>query len=185
MRHVPLFAISLLVSVPAVAVAQVAINPQVTTPAAWERFAIRVINQTDTATVAVRVEVPEVILILGVQPKSGWTIHTAPATENSRQAISWTGGSLAKGQFEEFTFLGRLDPNAKREPLGFPVRIQRANGSVVEWRRPPGEDYATPRVEIVGTASISPTGQVALAGAALGLAIIAIVFTIALNARRR
>ena len=165
--------------------AQVGISPSSTAPAAWERFAIRVMNQTDTATVQVRVQVPSVILILGVQPMAGWSVETTPATDTLSQSITWSGGKLTKGQFDEFAFLGRLDPNAKPEDLGFPVRIQRANGSVVEWRRQPGEDYAAPRVQIVGTATISPTGQVAMAGAALGFAIIAIVFAIALGVKKR
>lgn len=180
------YAISFLAMLAAApAVAQVGVTPQITTPAAWERFAVRVINQTDTATVAVRVEVPEVIMILGIEPKPGWTIQTSAASDTIRQAISWTGGSLTKGQFGEFAFLGRLDANAKKDDLAFPVRIQRANGSVVEWRRRPGEPYAAPRVEIAGTVSISSTGLIAMAGAAMGLAIVAIVIAVALGSRRR
>ncbi|MSR06035.1 MAG: DUF1775 domain-containing protein [Gemmatimonadetes bacterium] len=185
MRHLRLFAISLLIGAPAALCAQVSVSPNVTTPAAWERFAIRVINQTDTATVAVRVEVPEIIMLLGVQPKPGWTVQTVPATDSTPNVITWTGGTVAKGQFDEFAFLGRLDPNAKEEALGFPVQIKRANGSVVDWRKRPGELYSAPRVQIGGTVSISPAGQIALSVAAVGLAIVSIILTIALSAKRR
>lgn len=185
MRYLRLLAISLLIGAPATLHAQVSVSPQVTTPAAWERFAVRVINQTDTATVAVQVEVPEIIMVLGVEPKAGWTIQSVPPTDSTGQVISWTGGAVTKGQYGEFAFLGRLEANAKREDLGFPVRIQRANGSVVEWRRRPGEPYAAPRVQIAGTVSISSSGQMALSGAALGLAIVAIIIAVAMGARRK
>jgi hypothetical protein len=56
---------------------------------------------------------------------------------------------------------------------------------VVEWRKRPGEPYAAPRVEIAGTVNISSTGQIAMAGAAVGLAIVAIVIAIAMGSRRR
>lgn len=180
------YAISLFTMLAAApAAAQVAISPLVTTPAEWERYAIRVINQTDTATVSVRVEVPEIIQILGVEDKAGWTIQRLAATDSTRQAIWWTGGSVTKGQFSEFAILGRLDANAKRGDMTFPVRIERANGSVVEWRRRPGEPYAAPRVNIAGSVSISPTGTIAMAGAGVGLAIVAIILAIALNASKR
>lgn len=182
MRYVILL-VATLAAAPAAA--QVAVSPQVTTPAEWERYSIRVINQTDTATVAVRVEVPEVIQILGVEPRPGWVVQTQPATDTTRQSISWTGGSVTRGQFGEFAFLGRLEANAKKGDMTFPVRIERANGSVVEWRRRPGEPYAAPRVNIAGSVSISQTGSIAMAGAAVGLAIIAIILAIALNAPKR
>lgn len=180
------YTISLLAIVAGVpASAQVMVSPQVTTPASWERYAIRVINQTDTATVSVRVEVPEIIQILGIEPKAGWTIQMIPATDSTRQAISWTGGSVTNGQFSEFAVLGRLDPNAKREPLGFPVRIQRANGSVVEWRGRAGEPYAAPRVEIRGSVTISQSGAIALASIGIALAILANIVAIALGTRKK
>jgi len=180
------YAISLLAMLVATsAAAQVSVSPQVTTPAAWERFAVRVINQTDTATVSVEVEVPGIIKVLGVEPKAGWTMKTMIPTDSVPQVITWTGGSVGKGEFAEFAFLGRLDANAKKEDLGFPVKIQRANGSVVEWRKQPGEPYAAPRVDIAGTVTISPMGQMAMAGAAMGLSIFAIILAIALGAKKR
>lgn len=180
------YAISILAIVIATpAASQVAISPQVTTPASWERYAIRVINQTDTATVSVRVEVPEIIHILGVEDKAGWTVQIIPATDSGRQAVSWTGGRVTRGKFSEFAVLGRLDPNAKREPLGFPVQIQRANGSVVEWRGRAGEPYAAPRVEIRGSVTISQSGAVALSSIGIAIGILSIIIAVALGTRKK
>ena len=161
------------------AAAQVAVNPVITTPAAWERFSVRVINQTDTPTVAVRVEVPAAVMVLGVEPKSGWTFQVVPSVDSGPAVITWTGGSIRKGEYGEFPFLGRLEAQARQEELVFPVRIQRANGSAAEWRRPRGEPYEAPRVEIAGTVRVSPAGQLVMAGAAIGIAILALVVAIA------
>jgi uncharacterized protein YcnI len=165
--------------------AQVAVNPVVTTPAAWERFSVRVINQTDTPTVTVRVEVPAVVMVLGVEPKTGWTFQVVPSVDSGPSAITWTGGAIRHGEYGEFPFLGRLQPQARQEDLVFPVRIQRENGSVVEWRHQEGEPYAAPRVEIAGTVHISPAGQFMMAGAAMGIAILALVVAVAKGVPRR
>src|SRR5712691_5944488 len=97
--------------------AQVSIHPGTVQPAAWERFAIRVFNQTDTPTVAVRVEVPEAIAILGVDAGRMWPFKTIAATDSTPQRIEWRGGQLIRGEFREFAFLGRLKADARQEDL--------------------------------------------------------------------
>ncbi|MBI4421653.1 MAG: DUF1775 domain-containing protein [Gemmatimonadetes bacterium] len=167
------------------AFAQVAIYPPTTTPATWERFAVRVVNQTDTPTVAVRVEVPQAVTIMGVDGGRMWPFRMTPGTDSTPQHIEWRGGPIRKGEFREFAFLGRLAADARQEDLVFPMRIERASGSVVEWRRGRGENYAAPRVEVLGTARLSPAGMLAMAGAAVGIAILALVVAIARGAPRR
>lgn len=167
------------------AAAQVAIHPTITTPAAWERFAIRVINQTDTPTVAVHVEVPEAVTILGVDGDRMWPFRMTAGTDSIPQSIEWQGGPIARGEFREFAFLGRLRADAKQQDLVFPVRIRRANGSVVEWRRRRGEPYAAPRVEVAGTVRVSAAGQLAMAGLAIGISLLALILTVAMGRARR
>jgi uncharacterized protein YcnI len=172
----------LLVSAGTPAAAQVAINPVTTTPAAWERFALRVINQTDTPTVSVRLEVPAAVSLLGVEDKPGWTWEKAVMPDSGPTVVTWKGGSVKRGEFAEFPFLGRLKADARQEDLVFPVQIVRASGSAVEWRRGRGEDYAAPRVEVAGTVRISAAGQMVLAGTAIGIALLALVVAIARSA---
>ncbi len=168
------------------AAAQVAINPTTTTPASWERFALRVINQTDTPTVAVRLEVPAVIMVLGVEPKSGWIVDVTAtqAPDSAPTVITWRGGSVKRGEYGEFPFLGRLQATARQEDIVMPVRIERANGSVVEWRRGRGESYAAPRVEVAGTTRVSSAGSMVMSGLAVGIAILALVIALAARAAK-
>ena len=157
--------------------AQVDIDPTTVKPAAWERFALRVVNQTDTAFTRVRLTVPEVIMILGVEPLPGWTFTVIAASDTSPQSIEWSEGSHVRGEYREYAFFGRIPADAKRRELVFPVTLTRASGSVVEWNRR-RETGAPPTVQIVGTTGISPWASMALAGGAVGIAILALALAV-------
>ena len=157
--------------------AQVDLDPTTVKPAAWERFALRVVNQTDTAFTRVRLTVPEVIMILGVEPLPGWTFALIAASDTSPQSIEWSEGSHLRGEYREYAFFGRIPADAKRRELVFPVALTRASGSVVEWNRR-RETGAPPTVQIVGTTGISPWASMALAGGAAGIAILALALAV-------
>ena len=163
---------------PTVTTAQVDLHPSTIKPASWERFALRVANQTDTAYTTVRLTVPEAIMVLGVQPMTEWTSRLEASTDSTPQSIEWTGGSVMRGDFMEFVFLGRLPPDVRRNSLIFPVQIVRASGSLVEWNRR-SDTGIPPTVQIVGTTSVTAWGSMALAGIAVGIAVIALALVIA------
>ena len=156
--------------------AQVALDPPTLVPATWERISVRVINQTDTAWVAVRVEVPDVIGILGVDVPDGWAAETIVGTGTSPQAIEWRGGRVERGGFEEFAFMGRLQADVRQKVLYFPVRLTRAGGTEVNWRR--GGEGPELRIAIAGSTQISSWAAFALAGAAFGLAALAVILSL-------
>ncbi len=156
--------------------AQVALDPPSLVPAAWERISVRVINQSDTAWVAVRVEIPDVIGILGVEAPDGWAAETIAGTSTTPQAIEWTGGRVERGRFEEFAFMGRLQADVRRKVLHFPVRLTRDGGTEVNWRR--GGEGPELRVTIAGSTQISSWAAFALAGAAFGLATLAVILSL-------
>jgi uncharacterized protein YcnI len=162
------------------AAAQVSINPATTTPGAWERFAIRVANPSDTPIVAIRVAVPTVITILGVEPADGWAVQLA--SETRPQAISWMA-TVPQGVFQEFAFLGRVAGDARQATLVLPVTLIRPDGSELAWTASMGSPRPAPRVRIVGTTQLSGSGMVALAGAALVVAILALI--VAVTRRQR
>lgn len=154
--------------------AQVMLVPPSVTPASWERFALRVANQSDTPIVQVRLAVPEAVQVLGVAAPAGWSARLIPAGEASAPGIEWSGGRLARGQFDEFAFLGRVAGDARPgAELIFPAEVMRAGGATVRWSR--GGNGPPPAVTVRGAATISPTGAFALAGAAVGLAVLALV----------
>ncbi len=156
--------------------AQVALDPPLIMPAAWERISVRVVNQTDTAWVAVRVAIPDVIGILGVEAPNGWAAETIAGTSTTPQAIEWTGGRVEGGSFEEFAFLGRLRADVREKVLYFPVRLTRDGGAEVNWRR--GGEGPELFLTITGSTQISSWAAFALAGAAFGLATLAVILSL-------
>ena len=170
------FTLSLLLAT--AAQAQVDLHPSTIKPAAWERFALRAINQTDTAFVAVRLTVPEVIMILGVEPLPGWEFRLIAGSDTTPQIIEWSGGELLRGEFLEFAFFGRLPADARRRELVFPVHLTRATGSVVAWGDRRSGGGAAPTVRILGTTSVTAWGSLALAGVAVGLSVLAIALAV-------
>ncbi|MBI1966766.1 MAG: DUF1775 domain-containing protein [Gemmatimonadetes bacterium] len=158
------------------ALLQVAVTPTTIAPAELERVAVRVVNPADSPIVAVRVEVPEALAMLGVDAPPGWSARRVAATESSAPAIEWTGGRLASGEFREFAFFVRLGADARRVPLVFPVRIRRADGTVREWRS--GGDAPAPEIQIRGTVGVTPGGAFVLAAGALGLAALAVALAL-------
>ncbi|MFQ5702656.1 MAG: DUF1775 domain-containing protein [Gemmatimonadales bacterium] len=163
--------------------AQVSIRPTVTTPAEWERFSVGVINTSDTATVSVRIVIPSAITVLGVDAPSGWEFQLEEAGNGSAQAIVWSGGELNRGEFRQFEFMGRIKADARKKDLVLPVTLDRAAGADLEWAEHPGSYRRALRVAIVGRTSVSAGGAVALAGAALGLAALAIALTLSKKSR--
>ncbi len=168
-----------LIAVPAEA--QIDLYPPTVKPAAWERFALRAVNQTDTAFVAVRLAVPEAIMVLGVEPLPGWEVRLIAGSDTTPQIIEWSGGELLKGEFLEFAFFGRLPGDARRRELVFPVHLTRASGSVVAWDRGSSGGEA-PTVQIVGTTSVTGWAALALAGVAVGVSALALALAVS---RRR
>jgi uncharacterized protein YcnI len=159
------------------ATAQVAIHPTSIKPTAWERFALRAINQTDTAFVHVRLAVPEALMILGIEPMAGWEFALTPSTDSTPQVIEWSGGELLRGEFLEFAFFGRLPGDARERDLIFPVRLTRAGGTEIVWD-PRSDTGIPPTVRIVGTTAITGWGSIALASVAVGIAVIALALTV-------
>lgn len=161
---------------PGVLGGQVAFAPATTTPAAWERFALRVANPTDTPAVAVTIRLPDGVHVLGVDAPPGWTARFAAATDSTPQIIEWTGGTIHQREFREFPFLGRVAADLRTGDLVFPVRLTRASGATVDWA--PGGAGTAPTVRVRAITVVSPAAAFALAAFALGLAVVAIALAL-------
>lgn len=166
--------------VPATLSSQVALYPEAVEPAAWERFALRVVNQEEAPVVTVEIALPEVLQILGTDQAPGWTAERVPATGSTPPMIVWRGGEVPTGSFREFPFIARVPADARRRQLVFPVKLGRRDGSETVFG--PGGAGRALVVPIRGTTGISAWGAFALAGAAMGLAVLAL--GVALLARR-
>ncbi len=113
-------------------------------------------------TVALRVKIPEGVIVAKPMPKPGWTLekvkgkyartydyYGTPTGEGVTE-IAWKGGSLADDEYDEFMLRAFLTPDLKAgSELYFPV-VQECEGGVTErWIEVPaagqtGDDLELP-----------------------------------------
>lgn len=107
-----------------------------------------------SATVKIRVQIPEGVIAVKPMPKPGWSLdiikgkyaaeydfHGARVSEGVKE-VSWSGGKLADDNYDEFVvssyLTGGLKPNTT---LYFPV-VQECEQGVSRWIDIPTEGYA-------------------------------------------
>lgn len=152
--------------------AHVTIDPDEAAQGGFATVRFRVPNERDdAATTSLEVEFPtdNPIPSARIQPVAGWTatVETAPATGGAEAdeggaeepaemvtRITWTGGAIQPGQFEEFPVsMGPLPDDA--DQLLFPAIQTYDSGEVVRWIEetpPSGEEPANPAPTLTLTA---------------------------------
>ena len=159
---------------PAPAMAHVTVQPTEATAGSFARFVVRVPNERDdAATTKVEVQFPEALTSVSFQPKGGWT-RTVERRDLAEPievfgervsqyvaSVTWEGGRIEPGEFEEFGFSARLpdDPAA----LAFPALQTYSSGEVVRWIGPPESEEPAGRVRTLRlTADEEQPGQLEL-----------------------
>jgi uncharacterized protein YcnI len=184
-----------------VAAAHVTLNPNEWEAGGFARFAVRVPNERDNAdTIEVTVRFPQSIISASFQPKPGWERSIEmepldqPIEEEGEQitehiaSVTWTGGRIRPGEFEEFGVSFRV-PETPGQELVFPAIQTYSDGEVVRWIGPPDADTPAPTVSVTeaaeeegGQPAASP--QPPAAAAAMdddgnGLAVVALIVGVA------
>lgn len=154
-----LAALGALVLVPA-ASAHVTVNPNEVPAGSFSRFAVRVPTELpDADTTKVVVQLPEDLAFVGFQPKPGWkrTVTMVklakPITNDEGEtvteridAVTWEGGKIAPGEFDEFGLSAKVPDTPKT--LVFPATQTYSNGEVVHWIGAADADTPAPRVAL-------------------------------------
>jgi len=112
------------------------------------------------ATTTLRVQIPEGLIAVKPMPKPGWHIelkegeyaksydyYGTPVTKGVRE-ISWTGGTLMDGFYDEFVFQVRVTDFKLGDTVYLPV-VQECGQTVVRWIEIPAagkshDDYEHP-----------------------------------------
>jgi uncharacterized protein YcnI len=111
------------------------------------------------ATDGVRIRIPEGVIAVKPMPKAGWTIektvtrykseyelHGAKVIEGVTE-LSWSGGSLADDEYDEFIFRATFDASLPAgETIYFPV-IQTCGTDRADWTEVPAEGQTAHDVE--------------------------------------
>lgn len=143
-----------LLAVAGPAAAHATVFPRSAGAGSFERFALRVPTEKETATTRVRMEIPAEFEIARVQPLPGWTY--APerdAASKNLTAITWSGGQILPGEFQEFGFQGKTAAAPGR--YAFRVFQTYADGETVAWSGP--SDAKTPAAVV----ELTPASTVA------------------------
>jgi uncharacterized protein YcnI len=142
-----------LVALPGIASAHAVVYPRTVNANSYEKFILRVPVEKESATVKVRVEMPAGFVVSRVKPLPGWTYQVEKGADNTVKAITWSGGQIAPGEFQEFEFQGKTAANAGK--YAFPVHQTYADGETVDWTGP--SDAKTPASVVEVTAAASGT----------------------------
>lgn len=138
----------------AAAWAHVSIEPDIAPAGGYAREAFHVPNERDDATTVkleVTFPVDHPLVAVSVQPVPGWTtivkkkaLPTAVKTDEGEiteavSSITWSGGSIGAGQFQDFPVsLGALPDAGTR--LVFKVLQTYSDGEIVRWIEAPNDD---------------------------------------------
>jgi uncharacterized protein YcnI len=141
------------------ALAHVTINPGTAEKGSWTKIGFRVPNERDkAATNKVEVQFPtdHPLPFVSVRPVPGWDVKLTKGklpkpvvsddgdkVTESVLKITWTGGKIDPGQFQEFEVsVGPLPKNV--DELTFPTIQTYSGGEVVKWADPPKADGSEP-----------------------------------------
>lgn len=169
------------------AAAHVTINPGEWEAGGFARFAVRVPNERPNAdSTEITVQFPESVISASFQPVPGWerTVEMValdePIEEEGEEPITerigtvtWSGGTIAPGEFQEFGVSFQVPEDAVGQDLAFPSIQTYSNGEIVRWIGPPDADTPAPIVTVLAPAdeeeaAATPTAEEEAAPAASG-----------------
>ncbi|MGH2825427.1 MAG: YcnI family protein [Actinomycetota bacterium] len=164
-------ALALVVAAPAFA--HVTVQPNEAGVGSFSRFVVRVPNeQPDAATTKVEVQFPETVTNVSFQPKDGWdrTVKMKTLDEpievfgeevtEAVDTVTWTGGSIEPGEFDEFGFSIRTPDDAGE--LEFPALQTYEGGEVVRWIGPADSDEPAAMVDVIDTGFAEDEGELSV-----------------------
>ncbi|GII52327.1 membrane protein [Planotetraspora thailandica] len=173
--------VALTVGLAVPALAHVTINPGTAEKGSWSKIAFRVPNERDAATTdKIEVDFPtdHPLPFVSVRPVPGWDVKVTqgklpqPVVDDdgdkvteSVLKITWTGGKIDPGQFQEFEVsVGPLPKTV--DELDFPTTQTYSNGEVVKWADPPKADGSEGEHPVPALKLVAATGDDDHGGAA-------------------
>ena len=164
----------------AAASAHVSVNPKTAEQGSYTKVSFRVPNERDDASttkLVVNLPVDHPLASVSVRPAPGWTVKVEKSklpkpvkTEGGELTeavtkITWTGGRIEPGRFEEFDVsMGPLPTDTDR--LVFKADQTYSGGEVVKWDQPPAEganepEHPSPVLKLLPKGSLTATGLTA------------------------
>jgi len=169
-RNHPALRHLLVALLPVVLCGHAVVAPATSRPGAYERYVLRVPNESDNPTVRVEIRFPAEVRVISFAEVPGWRLQPTWDSTGRAAAASWAG-TLPPERFVEFPFVA-VNPSSSAR-ISWPVVQTYANGQHVEWIGP--RDSENP-------ASITVIGEERAAGRSLPTALAALALLIAIVA---
>jgi uncharacterized protein len=168
-------ALALALGLPTAAAAHVTLQPTEAPAKGFVVEDLRVPNEEATATTRVSVKFPDGFAEVSFQPVPGWSVKVKktklakPITTDEGDklteqvsVVTWTGGRIAPGEFQDFPMLLQI-PDRAGTTLTFKAIQAYDNGKVVRWIGPPDAQEPAPQVKVTAaegqTASTTPAAS--------------------------
>lgn len=120
-----------------------------------QAFVVRVPNERTEPTVKVRVEVPDGLVVSRARSKPGWIREFERDDQQRITAITWTGGLIGEGEYDDFAFIARTPKETGT--LTFRNYQTYQGGETVEWVNAQGQERSAAFVELTeGTTGSGP-----------------------------
>ena len=153
---------------PAAVFAHAEISPTTAPGGDLAHLTLEIPNESATAaTTTISVQIPKEVLLVRFEPKAGWkrtvtteklsgTSTVGDNTVSERVAtVTWTGGSIAPGEFDTFDMSVSV-PDAAGTELKFPTVQTYADGKVTRWIGGPNAPEPAPIVTVAAAGSGEP-----------------------------
>ena len=188
------------------AFAHVTVQPGEVPQGSFQVFTVRVPTEKESATVEVRLAIPDGVTISRFEPKPDWTYEIERNADGKIVSVTWkaVGPGLSATEFGEFRMQGRVADDATE--LVWKAYQTYADGEVAEWTGEPDADRPASVTRVIpasdtsasdhdtgATVTASGTGRAAsardpltlgLSLAALVVAVLALLVAL-LNSRSR
>ncbi|HEU5026300.1 MAG TPA: YcnI family protein [Spirillospora sp.] len=152
--------------------AHVTVNPKTAEQGSYAKVSFRVPNEedhADTTRLVVNLPADHPVASVSVRPVPGWTAKVVESalpkpikTEGGELTkavtqITWSGGRIAPGQFQEFDVsLGPLPTDT--DTMMFKADQTYSDGQVVKWEQDPGDGSSEPE-HPAPTLRLTPKGS--------------------------
>lgn len=150
------------------AFAHVTVQPGEVPQGSFQVFTVRVPTEKESATVEVRLAIPDGVTISRFEPKPDWTYEIERNADGKIVSVTWKaeGPGLSATEFGEFRMQGRVANDATE--LVWKAYQTYADGETVEWIGAPDADRPASVTRVIpaaGTpASDHDTGATVTAG---------------------
>ena len=124
---------------PTSAYAHVTVKPAEALSGEYQTFTTSVPNEKDIAVTAVKLMIPADVKSVTPTVKQGWEIDTKKIGEDVTE-INWSGGTIAAGLRDEFTFSAKVPAN--KDEIVWKAYQTYQDGSIVAWDQKPAEDHS-------------------------------------------